>query len=68
MTASSARTIREKISRKGMSGRFGSTTRPAVVASAVGAGAVVAGTAVLWVRYGTAVFFETIVAGFNACF
>jgi hypothetical protein len=35
------------------------------------AGAVVcllAGTVVLWAHYGTAVFFETIRAGFFACF
>jgi hypothetical protein len=29
---------------------------------------VLAGTAWLWIRYGTAVFFETIRAGFVACF
>jgi hypothetical protein len=29
---------------------------------------VFAGTAWLWTRYGTAVFFETIRAGFVACF
>jgi hypothetical protein len=29
---------------------------------------VLAGTAWLWTRYGTAVFFETIRAGFVACF
>jgi len=31
-------------------------------------GAVLAGTLVLWFHYGTAVFFETIRAGFIACF
>jgi hypothetical protein len=30
--------------------------------------AVLAGTVWLWVHYGTAVFFETIRAGFVACF
>jgi hypothetical protein len=29
---------------------------------------IVAGTAWLWAHYGTAVFFETIRAGFVACF
>jgi hypothetical protein len=41
--------------------------RPLVVA----AGAVtllLAGTILLWARYGTTVFFETIRAGFVACF
>jgi hypothetical protein len=31
-------------------------------------GLVFAGTAALWLHYGTAVFFETIRAGFIACF
>ena len=31
-------------------------------------GLVFAGTATLWLHYGTAVFFETIRAGFIACF
>jgi len=31
-------------------------------------GLVLAGTIMLWVHYGTAVFFETIRAGFIACF
>jgi len=31
-------------------------------------GVVLAGTIMLWVHYGTAVFFETIRAGFIACF
>jgi hypothetical protein len=36
---------------------------------AVGAVALVlAGTILLWARYGTTVFFETIRAGFVACF
>ena len=35
---------------------------------AIGAGALAAGTAALWFHYGTEVFYETLVAGFNACF
>ncbi len=31
-------------------------------------GAVLAGTLALWAHYGTAVFFESIRAGFAACF
>lgn len=31
-------------------------------------GVVLAGTVALWAHYGTAVFFETIRAGFIACF
>jgi hypothetical protein len=31
-------------------------------------GILLAGTAALWLHYGTAVFFETIRAGFMACF
>lgn len=38
-----------------------------VIVSAV-AGLVLAGTAALWVHYGTAVFFEVLRAGFVACF
>ena len=45
---------------------FGS--RPIVVALGAGAGLLAAGTAALWGYYGTAVFYETIVAGINACF
>jgi hypothetical protein len=32
------------------------------------AGLLVAATAALWAHYGTAVFYEMIVAGINACF
>jgi hypothetical protein len=32
------------------------------------AGVALAGTIALWLHYGTAVFFETIRAGFMACF
>jgi hypothetical protein len=35
---------------------------------AIIAGAAVAGTALLWVSYGTAVFFEMVRAGWAACF
>ncbi len=31
-------------------------------------GAIMAGTLALWAHYGTAVFFETLRAGFAACF
>jgi hypothetical protein len=42
---------------------------PSGAALAAGAaGIVVAGTLVLWVHYGGAVFFEMIAAGFRACF
>ncbi|HEY1978966.1 MAG TPA: hypothetical protein VGH13_02685 [Xanthobacteraceae bacterium] len=36
--------------------------------SSAGVLIVLAGTAWLWARYGTAVFFETVRAGFVACF
>jgi hypothetical protein len=42
--------------------------RPFVVAGAAIATAIAAGTAWLWAHYGSAVFFETIRAGFVACF
>jgi hypothetical protein len=47
-------------------GRF--SARPVAVGFAIGAGALAAGTAALWFHYGTAVFYETILAGLNACF
>jgi|HubBroStandDraft_6_1064221.scaffolds.fasta_scaffold1958856_2 hypothetical protein len=47
-------------------GRF--SARPVAMGLAIGAGAVAAGTAALWFHYGTEVFYETLVAGFNACF
>jgi hypothetical protein len=34
---------------------------------AAGAGVLVAGTVALWAHYGTAVFYEMIVAGIAAC-
>ncbi len=43
------------------------TLRP-VLAAAAATGVVLAGTASLWAHYGTTVFFETIRAGFVACF
>jgi len=46
--------------------RLGS--RPVALALGACAGLLAAGTAALWGYYGTAVFYETIVAGINACF
>jgi hypothetical protein len=43
------------------------TLQPLLAVAAV-AGAILAGTALLWAHYGTTVFFETIRAGFVACF
>ena len=41
----------------------------ALVAGGAGLGAVIFVAAlILWVRYGTAVFFETIASGFASCF
>ena len=42
--------------------------RPVALALGAVAGMLAAGTAALWGYYGTAVFYETIVAGINACF
>jgi len=42
--------------------------RPVWLAVAAGAGMVAAATAALWAHYGTAVFYEMIQAGINACF
>jgi hypothetical protein len=44
------------------------TARFVVVGLAILAGLLVAATATLWFHYGTAVFYETILAGLNACF
>jgi hypothetical protein len=44
-----------------------STSRPLIVAGAAIAVAL-AGTVLLWAHYGATVFFETIRAGFAACF
>jgi hypothetical protein len=41
----------------------------AIVMAAAGLGiALLLGAAVLWLHYGTAVFFETIASGLSACF
>lgn len=40
----------------------------AVLIASVVAGLIVAATAALWLRYGTAVFYEMILAGIAACF
>jgi hypothetical protein len=42
--------------------------RPAVWASAAVVGALAAATALLWIHYGSAVFFEMIMAGLAFCF
>jgi len=42
--------------------------RPIVLGLAIVGGLVAAATAMLWFHYGTAVFYETILAGLNACF
>jgi len=42
--------------------------RPAVWVGAGIAGALAGGSALLWVHYGSAVFFETIMAGLSLCF
>ena len=43
-------------------------SRPVLLVVALGGGVVAAATAALWAHYGTAVFYEMIVAGINACF
>jgi hypothetical protein len=43
-------------------------SRPFVVAGATIGAAIAAGMTWLWAHYGTTVFFETIRAGFVACF
>jgi hypothetical protein len=42
--------------------------RPAIWMAAGITGAMVAGTILLWAHYGSAVFFEMIMAGLAACF
>jgi hypothetical protein len=42
-------------------------SRPLIAAGAIVAVALV-GTVLLWAHYGTTIFFETIRAGFSACF
>jgi hypothetical protein len=39
-----------------------------LIAAAVVAGLLVAFTGALWAHYGTAVFYEIILSGLNACF
>jgi len=41
---------------------------PPLLAAGGAAAVLLAGTMVLWAHYGTAVFFETLRAGFVACF
>jgi hypothetical protein len=43
-------------------------TRAVVVGGAGLAALLLAGALVLWLRYGTTVFFEMVVSGFAACF
>ena len=42
--------------------------RATIVVAAAVVGVLLAGTVALWAHYGTAVFFETVRAGFAACF
>ncbi len=42
--------------------------RMTVTAAAIGAGLVAAAAVGLWAHFGTAVFYETILAGLAACF
>ena len=44
------------------------TSSRALLVAAATAGVLLAATAALWARYGTAVFYETILAGLAACF
>jgi len=57
-----ARTISQDIAAEGRA------TAPVVVGLAILVGLLFAATGVLWFHYGTAVFYETILAGLNACF
>ncbi len=43
-------------------------SRPIMLSLMVAAGLLVTATGALWAHYGTAVFYETIVAGIDACF
>jgi hypothetical protein len=43
-------------------------SRRTIVALAAGSGALLAAALVLWAKYGSAVFYEMILAGFAACF
>jgi hypothetical protein len=44
------------------------SSRPLLIAAAGTAGVLLIATAVLWAHYGTAVFYEMILAGIAACF
>ena len=50
------------------SGTRRSASRLVLFGLAAGAGVVATATAALWAHYGTAVFYEMILAGINACF
>ncbi len=41
---------------------------PTLIAGLVGAGLMMTAAVALWAYYGTAVFYETIIAGIDACF
>ncbi len=43
-------------------------SRPLVMITAATVGLLLAGTVALWAHYGTAVFYEIVVAGFALCF
>ena len=43
-------------------------SRPVLLVIGLGVGALAAAAAALWAHYGTAVFYEMILAGINACF
>ena len=53
---------------EGIAGSQHLGSRPVALALGAVAGMLAAGTGALWGYYGTAVFYETIVAGINACF
>src|SRR3979409_919225 len=53
---------------EGIAGSRSLGPRPVALALGAVAGMLAAGTAALWGYYGTAVFYETIVAGINAWF
>jgi hypothetical protein len=42
--------------------------RPAMLAIAAAVGALIAATVALWAHYGSAVFYEMLLAGLAACF
>jgi len=57
------RTVPQDISAEGRL-----VARPVALVLAVVGGLIAAVTAALWFHYGTAVFYETVLAGLNACF